>query len=150
MIFEKITPYKGIGEIKLYDHIDNVKKYLQINNIYFEERIYDQSDCYIKYNWHVLIIDDCIKLFFSEGNYKLFKIYIYDGCKAKLPNEIEVGMSIEKSKEIDTTLTYDDFDEMYISSNGYWLEDDSWTNTVASIQVFVKEIDDEDFLLCKW
>lgn len=69
-------------------------------------------------------------------------------CKAKLPNGIEVGMSIEKSIEIDKTLSYDDFDEIYISSKGYWLEDNSWTDTVVSIQVFVKEIDDEDFFLC--
>ncbi len=69
-------------------------------------------------------------------------------CEAKLPNGIEAGMSIEKSIEIDKTLSYDDFDEIYISSKGYWLEDNSWTDTVVSIQVFVKEIDDEDFFLC--
>lgn len=78
----------------------------------------------------------------------MFKIYIMNDCKAKLPNGIEVGMSIEKSIEIDKTLSYDDFDEIYISSKGYWLEDNSWTDTVVSIQVFVKEIDDEDFFLC--
>lgn len=69
-------------------------------------------------------------------------------CEDKLPNGIEAGMSIEKSIEIDKTLSYDDFDEICISSKGYWLEDNSWTDTVVSIQVFVKEIDDEDFFLC--
>lgn len=59
-------------------------------------------------------------------------------------------MSIEKSKEIDKTLSYNDFDEVYLSSNGYCLESNSKTNNVFSIQVFVKEIDDEDFFLCKW
>ena len=67
-----------------------------------------------------------------------------------MPNGIEVEMSIEKSKEIDKTLSYDDFDEVYLSSNGYCLESNSKTNNVFSIQVFVKEIDDEDFFLCKW
>lgn len=37
-------------------------------------------------------------------------------CEDKLPNGIEAGMSIEKSIEIDKTLSYDDFDEIYISS----------------------------------
>ena len=59
-------------------------------------------------------------------------------------------MSIEKSKEIDKTLSYDDFDEVYLSSNWYCLESNSKTNNVFSIQVFVKKIDDEDFFLCKW
>lgn len=61
-------------------------------------------------------------------------------CKAKLPNGIEVGMSIEKSKEIDKTLSYDDFDEVYLSSNGYCLKSNHKTNNVLSIQVFVKKL----------
>lgn len=78
----------------------------------------------------------------------MFKIYIMNDCEAKLPNGIKVGMSIEKSKEIDKTLSYDDFNEVYLSFNGYCLESNPKTNNVFSIQVFVKEIDDEDFFLC--
>lgn len=69
-------------------------------------------------------------------------------CEAKLPNGIKVGISIEKSKEIDKTLSYDDFNEVYLSFNGYCLESNPKTNNVFSIQVFVKENDYEDFFLC--
>ncbi|MDY4494129.1 MAG: hypothetical protein SPE24_04470 [Erysipelotrichaceae bacterium] len=47
-------------------------------------------------------------------------------------------------------MVYEDFEEIYLSSKGYWIEDDPLTNDLFSIQVFVKEIDDEDFFLCKW
>lgn len=58
--------------------------------------------------------------------------------------------SYKVCKKIDDTLVYEDFEEIYLSSKGYWIEDDPLTNDLFSIQVFVKEIDDEDFFLCKW
>lgn len=150
MTFNNIVPYDGLGEIKLYTKLDDVKEYLDKNHIKYEENIYDHSDCDVKYNWYVLKVDNSIGLFFSEGNYKLFKIYIMNKCEAKLPNNIKIGTAIKYVKKIDDTLVYEDFEEIYLSSKGYWIEDDPLTNDLFSIQVFVKEIDDEDFFLCKW
>ncbi len=137
-------------KLNFIQKLDDVKEYLDKNHIKYEEKIYDHNDCDVKYNWHVLKIDNSVGLFFSEGNYKLFKIYIMNDCEAKLPNSIKIGAAIKYVKEIDDTLVYEDFEEIYLSSKGYWIEDDPLTNNVFSIQVFVKEIDDEDFFLCKW
>lgn len=99
MTFNNIVPYDGLGEIKLYTKLDDVKEYLDKNHVKYEENIYDHSDCDVKYNWYVLKVDNSIGLFFSEGNYKLFKIYIMNKCEAKLPNNIKIGTAIKYVKK---------------------------------------------------
>lgn len=50
MTFNNIVPYDGLGEIKLYTKLDDVKEYLDKNHIKYEENIYYHSDCDVKYN----------------------------------------------------------------------------------------------------
>ena len=52
--------------------------------------------------------------------------------------------------KLDPTIEYNDWDEIYESSEGYWIEDDIGTKSVLSITVFIKEIDNEDFDNCNW
>lgn len=150
MKFQDIKPYVGLDFLKLYSNLEDVKSDLILKQINFEELIYDNSDCDVKYNWHVLVVDDSVSLFFSEGNFKLFKICISNDCEAKLPNGIRLGMNMNDAQNIDSTIVYDEFEEIYLSVNGYWVEDNVETDEVLSITVFVKEINDDNFLQCDW
>ena len=150
MKFKNIIPFDGLDFIKLYSDINVVKKQLNEAGIEFAEEIWDNSRFKHKDNWHIITIDDSIKLFFSEGNNKLWKIYIYGNYDAQLPNGIKLGMNIDEALNIDKTLKDNDWEECYETENGYWIEDSLVTKSVASIVVFVREVDDEDFFECKW
>ena len=97
-----------------------------------------------------MVVNDSIKLFFSEGNLKLFKITVENRNEVKLPNGICVGMDIEDALRIDAKLEYNDWDEIYESGNDYYLEDSLETGLVVSINVYIKEMDLDDFNLCQW
>ena len=71
-----LTPHKGIGKISLYSQYEDILKILDNENIKYKVVLQDNSECTVGYNWKIIIIHDSIKLFFSEGNYKLFKISV--------------------------------------------------------------------------
>ena len=150
MKFKNIIPFNGLDFIKLYSDINVVKKQLKEAGINYLEEIRDNTGFDVEYNWHILTINNSMMLFFSEGNNKLWKIYIEGNCEAQLPNGIKLGMNIDEALNIDTTLKDNDWEECYETENGYWIEDSLVTKSVASITVFVREVDDEDFLECKW
>ena len=150
MKFKNIIPFDGLDFIKLYSDINVVKNQLKEADINYLEEIRDNTDFDVEYNWHILTINNSIMLFFSEGNNKLWKIYIEGNCEAQLPNGIKLGMNIDEALNIDKTLKYNDWEEDFETENGYWIEDNLETKTVASIVVFVREVDDEDFFECKW
>ena len=51
---------------------------------------------------------------------------------------------MSKAQEIDPSLVYEDFDEYYSSSLGYWIEDDVGSQKVISITIFIEALLDED------
>ena len=60
-------------------------------------------------------------------------------------------MSIDDAIKIDPTLEYNDLEEYYESSNGYWLFTDSGSDTSLDITVFIKAVlDDEVFFSYNW
>ena len=60
-------------------------------------------------------------------------------------------MDMNKACEIDPDLKYDDWEEDYQSSQGYWLEDDLGSGKVLSISIFIKEaLNEEVFEEYKW
>ena len=150
MKFKNVIPFEGLDFIKIYSDINVVKEQLKESKLNYVEEIWDNGECSVKYNWHILTIDDSIMLFFSEGNNKLFKISILNNCAASLPNGIKLGIDINQALKIDDTLVYDEWEEDFESVNGYWLEENCETNSIYSISIFVHEINDEDFDSCKW
>ena len=58
-------------------------------------------------------------------NGKLFKIVLWQDYSGSLPNGISIGMQVSEAKTLDPTLEYDEWNEDYESSSGYWLEDDA-------------------------
>lgn len=147
---ETIIPYEGIESIKLYQEIDEIKSVLQLNGLPYREEIWSAESETVPNPWTALIIDNYISFFFAKNN-KLFKMIFWEGYQGSLPNGISSGITIEKAKLLDVSLSFDDWNEIYQSDNGYWLEDNIDTNTVMSISIFVKELLDEDnFDYCNW
>ncbi|MDO4501384.1 MAG: hypothetical protein Q4B60_08975 [Erysipelotrichaceae bacterium] len=145
-----LIPYKGLGKLCLYESYDKVLSVLDETGIDYSIAVQDNSECTVNYNWRIVSINGCIRLFFSEGNYKLFKICATEGTEISLPNGIYAGMKLEDALKLDSSLQFDEWDEIYISAEGYYLEDSLETEKVVSINVHVKEIDDADFDYCRW
>ncbi len=148
--FEAIIPYVGIESIKLYQRISEIKHFLKSEGITYREEMWSAESETVPNPWTVLVIDNIISLFFAK-NEKLFKIVFWNGYRGSLPNGISLGTSIEDAKTMDPSLQYDDWNEIYLSNNGYWIEDNIDTKTVLSISIFIEELLDEDtFDYCNW
>ena len=60
-------------------------------------------------------------------------------------------MPIDEARKIDSSIRYDDWEEEYVSDNGYWLEDDPETHSIISISIFIKEVEDDNaFYSYQW
>ena len=147
-----IIPYKGTGIFKLDSSYDEVKALLQENNISYTEKISQPND--IDPPWYIIGISkvgeeyDVISLTFAKN--RLFRICLYEGFEGKLPNGIHIGMTLEEAQRIDLTLTFDDWDEVFISANGYWIEDDVDTKKLCWITIFIPAFEHDDFFEYKW
>jgi hypothetical protein len=148
--YEEIIPYEGTDSIKLYQKIEEVKVVLQSAGISYREEIWSAEGETVPNPWTVLVIDNIMSLFFAK-NEKLFKMVFWEGYRGVLPNGISMESSMEEAISLDSSLSFDDWNEVYISDKGYWLEDNIDTKTVMSISIFIKELLDEDtFDYCEW
>ena len=59
-------------------------------------------------------------------------------------------MPIETVLELEPSFVYDDFEEVYCSSKGIYIETDPVNHTVLWISVYIKEIDDVGFEKGEW
>lgn len=143
-----IVPYKGAGNIKLYSSYSDIKNILSYSNLTWQKDIWDEASDDLSMPWTIIIIQDYMKLFFSRD--KLFKIVLLQKYTGTLPNDISTGISLDKAIQLDNTLHFDDWEEIYISSQGYWLEDNLTDNTVDSISIAIKELDTPDFENGNW
>ncbi len=136
-----IFPWKGMGGIELYSHISEF--YDIIQDTKKEPSLLGKF--LIKYE-----IDNSLDLWFNLVNGKLFKITALKNYTGKLLEQVSIGMHIDDVLKIEPSFIYDDFEEVYISDKGIYIETDPIDNTVLWISVFVKEIDDEDFEKGNW
>lgn len=145
----RIIPFKSIDEFELLMSKEQIVSLLNSKNIIFCEERWDNSDCSVAVDWIVLRADNGINFFFA--NDKLFKMYVEFPYNGKLPNGIFVGMKMEEVQSIDKQITFDEWEEEWISPNGYWLEDNLDDNTVLNISIFIPELlDDEKFEKYNW
>lgn len=150
MFSESITPYVGIGSINLYQRFQDVKARLDEELIPYSIEVWSADGETVPNPWQVLTIDNVLSLFFARND-KLFKIVCWSNYSGCLPNGIHTRMNMDDACALDTTLKYDDWNEDYESSGGYWIEDDPSSGTVLSISIFIRELLDEDnFDQCKW
>ena len=146
---DKIIPYEGTESIALYTVLEDVRTMLKGEGYTFQQEVWkatpDDPNPFT-----VIIIDGVMSLFFAK-NMKLFKIILWENYQGCLPNGIYPRMPLVEAQVIDPELSFDDWNEVYLSPAGYWLEDNLDTKEVMSISVFIKELDDDDlFDSCAW
>lgn len=137
-----IVPWEGLGGIKLRTHVK------ELYNIITGDPRYDLEGigaCMFQYT-----INGCMSLWFNVFNGKLLKIIAFDGYEGKLWDKIYVGMPMEEALQIDSSFEYDEFEEVYVSPKGIYIETDPETEKIITISVFIKGVDDPDFDKGDW
>jgi len=137
-----IMPWEGMGEIKLYSTIREMRELLGDTRLVSGTLL---NNLWVRYE-----IKDTLYLFFHLINGKLFKITTLDNYKGKLFGNIGVGTLESDLLKYEPTFTYDDFEEVYESKKGIFLETDPLSKKVTFISVYIRELDNEDFERADW
>jgi hypothetical protein len=136
-----IVPFEGFGEIKLYSTRNELRELLEKEDV--ESEIINSD--WIRYD-----ILNSVELFFHLKNNKLFRITTLDNYRGKLFEKIGVGTTEKELLEVEPSFAYDDFEEVWESEKGVFIEMDAETNVVRWISVYVRELDNEDFENTNW
>ena len=137
-----MTPYVGIGDIKLMAKLDDVRAYFKANKIPHQMEVWPHKGCTPEVPWTILRVEGCLSFFFAKGF--LWKIEAENDYAGSLPNGIKIGMSLDEARRIDPSLNYDDWNEDWQSEQGYWIIDFVETGKIVYIGIFIKEVLDED------
>jgi len=127
-----IIPYEGMGGIKLYSTIKDLD--LSISEEGVKAEIWHNR-------WGVYEIEKKVILFYHLYNGKLFKITTLEDYKGKLFSSIDIDTTEEEFLKIEPSFMYEDFEEIFVSPNGIFIETDPITTKAMWISIFVKEID---------
>lgn len=136
-----IIPWEGLGGLKLNCHISDV--YSIISETRCEPKVLGKF--LIRYE-----IKNTIDVWFNIVNGRLFKITAAKDYTGKLFGEIGIGMKIAEILKIDPSFTYDEFEEVYCSPKGVYIETDPVKHTALWISVFIKEMDHDSFERGVW
>lgn len=136
-IFAPIVPFEGMGGIKLYSTRAELWSLLEMKGVN-SRVLYDE---WIEYN-----IQNYVQLLFHIKNNKLFQISTLDNYKGKLFGKIGVGMTEQELVKLEPTFVYDDFEEVWESKKGIFVETDGETNRIRWISVFIPEVLDMEKL----
>lgn len=136
-----IVPFEGFGEIKLYSTRDELRELLEKEGV--ESEVIHNA--WIRYD-----IQNSVELFFHLKNNKLFRITTLDNYQGKLFEKIGVGTTEQELLKVEPSFVYDEFEEVWESEKGIFIEMDAENNTVRWISVYIKELDTEDFEEANW
>lgn len=136
-----IVPFEGLGGIKLYSTRDELKELLEKEDTKLEV---------IHNDWIRYDIQNSVELFFHLKNDKLFRITTLDNYKGKLFGRIGVGTTENELLEAEPSFIYDDFEEVWESEKGIFIETDAESNIVKWISVYIKELNNENFEDANW
>lgn len=136
-----IVPWSGMGNIKLYSKIHDLKKIIKAE----KTKAYLYDNFLIRYE-----IEGKMYLFFNLLNGKLFKMTTLKEYKGRLFDKIYVGISTDEMLKIEPSFEYDEFEEVYVSNKGIFIETDPETNTVQWISIFIKELETDSFEEANW
>ena len=137
-----IVPWEGMGGIKLYSTIREMKEILEDRE--------NVSGVLLHNLWVRYEIKDTMSLFFHLANGKLFKITALKKYKGTLFDKIRIGTSERSLLKIDPSFVYDDFEEVFESEKGAFIVTDPITKKAMWISVYIKELDDDDFEEGNW
>lgn len=136
-----IIPWVGLGGVKLYSHLSQFYDLVDKQ----DEKSSLLVKFFVRYE-----IKDSVDLWFNLLNGKLFKITASKGYNGLLFDRIHIGMHIDEVLQIEPSFEYDDFEEVYVSPKGVFIETDPVEQTVLWISVYVKELDNDDFERGNW
>lgn len=136
-----IVPFEGLGGIKLYSTRDELKELLEKE---------DTKSEVIHNDWIRYDIQNSVELFFHLKNNKLFRITTLDNYQGKLFGRIGVGTTENELLEAEPSFIYDDFEEVWESEKGIFIETDAESNIVKWISVYIKELNNENFEDANW
>ncbi len=143
-----IIPYVGTGIFKLDSSPDEIKTLLKEYDVSYNEEInvnrYNPKDP----PWIIIEIVNVMELFFAKN--RLFKIVLKGTFSGNLPNGVNLDTTLDDARKIDPNLTFDDWDEIYISTNGYWVEYDEDTKKLCWIAIFIPALERDDFFDYNW
>lgn len=140
-IYAPIVPYEGLGGLKLYSTLEEVAPLLRNEEI----RIERMDDDWTRYE-----IVDTMYLFFHNKNGKLWKLCALDDYKGKLFGKIGTDITEEELVAIDNSFVYDEFEEVFESPKGVYIESDQRTHKIYCISVFIKELNELNFEEARW
>ncbi|GMK47428.1 hypothetical protein PghCCS26_45580 [Paenibacillus glycanilyticus] len=136
-----ILPWIGMGDLNLYNRIGDFYQLLNSEEV----KVNLLGKFLIRYE-----INNSIDLWFNLNNGKLFKLTALNKYNGTLFEKIKIGMHIEEVLSIEPSFEYDEFEEVYCSNKGIYIETDPANDTVLWISVFIKEIDNQDFESGHW
>ena len=143
-----IIPYRGTGIFELNADYNEMISRIQAANIGYDVEVREHDDT-VDPPWTILTLgEDDIELFFAKD--RLWKIVLLNSFKGALPNGINLDTSIADAKKIDPKLKFNDWDEIYESSEGYWLEYSYVTERLSWISIFIPAVERDDFYEYKW
>lgn len=138
----EIIPYKGFDEITFDMSFEEVITLFRKKHIKFNTENWPNKGCTPEVAWDIIRVGKDISIFFAKS--RMFKVYFENDFAGHLNNGIYLGMNIKDAKVIDPSIQYDDWEEIYTSDYGYWLEDDVENSEIISITIFIKELEDTD------
>lgn len=148
-IAQSIIPFIGTDMITFDMTYDQVRNRLKKSKIGYNVDLHPNKGCTPEVPWKIIRANNSVSVFFA--NDKMFKIDFGSSSNGVLDNGVKVGMSIEDAMKVDPTLEYNNLEEYYESSKGYWLFTNSGSNTITNITVFIKAVlDDDVFFSYNW
>lgn len=137
-----IIPYKGIGKYQLYQSIEDTISMLKEDGDSFVKELWSNEDLTNPVPWTIIRTNSGMNMFFAKN--RMFKVYVDGAFSGELPNGIRIGMKMSDVMKIDSNIKYDDWEEDWQSSDGYWLEDDPSNDTVLTITIYIRELLNEE------
>lgn len=146
---QTIIPFTGTEMITFDMSYDQVRDRLKESKIGYNVDLRPNKGCTPEVPWKIIRANNSVSVFFA--NEKMFKIDFGSSSNGILNNGVKVGMSIDDAMKIDPTLEYNDLEEYYESSSGYWLFTDSGSDIITNITVFIEAVlDDDVFFSYNW
>lgn len=143
-IYAPIIPYEGLGGIKLYSTLDELRPLL--------DAYHAKAVSYLPYkDWTRYEIKDTAYLFFHNKNRKLWQICALEKYKGKLFDKISVDMTEQELLQVDNSFVFSELSESFSSPKGVFIETETHTTgEIYGIAIYIKERDNPDFEEAKW
>ena len=135
-----IIPFVGMGGLNLYSTINDLSNILSQEGVIMKDM----------HPWIRYQIGDVMYLFFLKKNKKLFRLTTLDGYKGKLWDKIGTDTVEKTLLSLDDSFAWDDWDEIWQSPKGVFIEGYDGTGLCTWISVYIKELFEPDFDKGNW